>query len=60
VEFGTGWSFPPIITIKEAEIPDEAAADALLRKIGFDYGHNRNFKFTDDFDPITWSTNSIL
>lgn len=51
VEFGSGWSFPPIITIKEADVSNEPAAQALLRKIELERGHNRNFEFRENFDP---------
>ena len=38
---GTGFQFPPLIVVKESDIPDEASAAALLRNIELRYGHLR-------------------
>jgi hypothetical protein len=43
--FGTGFKFPSLIVIHESDVPDEAAAEALLRKIELEYGHLRRNEF---------------
>jgi hypothetical protein len=50
-EFGAGFSFPPLIVIRESDVPDEAAAQALLRKIELEFGRYRSFEFDELIDP---------
>jgi hypothetical protein len=57
---GTGFQFPPLLVVKETDIPDEAAANVFLRNIELRYGHLRNNEFPGNKPAVMTGGNSLL